>query len=325
MITYYALRHNYLEKCPPTKNLDPSIVWVDMLAPSKEESDLIEHYFNITLPSMQEMQEIEASSRLYSDNQGLFMTATLLAHADSELPSSTVVTFILKKNRLITLRHDTPRSFNIFVSRCGRSSGGILHHGGDIFVGLMDAVIDRLSDVLEYSNKSIEVLSLKTFQTQETKALKTNDLQKSLCTIGRLGDLNGRVRETLLSLNRLYRFFSMSLSRESKENDMLLDKVYTLSKDVTSLSDHASFLSNKINFLLDATLGLINIEQNAIIKIFSVAAVVFLPPTLIASIYGMNFAVMPELSSPLGYPLAIVGMIISALLPYLYFKRKKWL
>jgi magnesium transporter len=154
-------------------------------------------------------------------------------------------------------------------------------------------------------------------------AQTSRDFQKILSRLGRAGDLASKVRESLVSLGRLLAFAIQGTQARGRKTGSA--RLKTIGRDVASLSDYAAFLNNKVGFLLDATLGMINIEQNAIIKIFSVAAVVFLPPTLIASIYGMNFAHMPELGWPLGYPLALALMVVSAILPYLYFKRRGWL
>ena len=151
----------------------------------------------------------------------------------------------------------------------------------------------------------------------------SRDFQKLIARIGRAGDLATKARESLVSIGRLLAFAIQASQARGRKGSG--SRLKTVGRDVASLSDHASFLNQKINFMLDATLGMINIEQNAIIKIFSVAAVVFLPPTLIASIYGMNFTDMPELGLPFGYPLALALMVVSAILPYWYFKRRGWL
>src|SRR6185369_16676001 len=154
---------------------------------------------------------------------------------------------------------------------------------------------------------------------------KARDLQEIIERIGKKGDILALARESLVSITRLSSFHQTSDGTDPKSTRELKQELKVLQRDAAALSDHAAFLNSKINFLLDATLGLINLEQNQIIKIFSVAAVVFLPPTLVASVYGMNFDLMPELHLPFGYPLALVLMVGSAILPYLFFKRKGWL
>ena len=170
----------------------------------------------------------------------------------------------------------------------------------------------------------MDAISREIFEHDQGEPSISRDYQEILKRIGRKGDLNSKSRESLVSIGRLLSFVTQKLDSRPVDPQVKA-QLATIAHDAHALTDHASFLSNKINFLLDATLGMINIEQNAIIKIFSVAAVVFLPPTLIASIYGMNFRLMPELGWHLGYPLALVLMVISAILPWWYFKRRGWL
>lgn len=325
MINFYCKDEKIFKIDENLKTISESVVWFDLLSPDESEISNIESYFEIELPSIEEMHEIESSSRFYKKDNAVFMTATIITNSETDTPQSSSITFILKENKLITLRYDTPKSFSMFIEKHTKKSSRYLINGEKALLGLIESFIDRLSDVLEWINRDIESLSLSTFQSDNEKKLRTDGLQKSLFKIGKLGDLNGKVRETLMSLSKLLRFFSISIPRDANKKNKIIDQIYKLTKDVSSLADHGNFLSNKITFLLDATLGLISIEQNSIIKIFSVAAVIFLPPTLIASIYGMNFSNMPELSTKYGYPIAIIAMIFSSIIPYLYFKSKKWL
>jgi magnesium transporter len=270
------------------------------------------------------MQEIEISSRLYVENGAFFMTATLPAHADGDRPVMSPVTFVLSQNRLITVRYHEPRAFQTFPMRAEKADIGCTS-GETILIALLEAIVDRLADVLERAGSEVIEISHDIFHPAEKKASKRDrGFQIILRRIGRKEDLVSNIQDSLLSLQRLSGFFGQAMVPRKNDKD-LRARVKTLSRDVSSLSDHASFLSQKITFLLDATLGMINIEQNAIIKIVSVAAVVFLPPTLVASVYGMNFDVMPELKWLLGYPFALFLMVISAVLPFWYFKRRGWL
>ena len=192
--------------------------------------------------------------------------------------------------------------------------------------GLIEALIDRMADALERLGNEIDVISREVFRSKVDKATKkTRNLQSFIEQIGRKGDFLTMVRESLVSISRLVAYHVAVESGDRKLTKETRQRIKLIQRDAASLGEHASFMANKINFLLDATLGLINLEQNQIIKIFSVAAVVFLPPTLVASIYGMNFDFMPELQLTLGYPLAIVLMVLSAILPFVYFKRRGWL
>lgn len=298
------------------------IIWFDMISPDAAEERNLEEILGIDAPTPKEMQELESSSRLYAEGGAIYLTTTLVTQADSENPQTKSVTFIVKDKVLVTLRYSDPKAFTLFLNRASRISGSKIEDGFQVFLGLMEAVIDRLSDSLEMIGKNLDETSHIVFQNNGVDEEKNNDLQNILKNIGRQGDLNGKIRESLLSLSRVFSYLLMVGSEYKAKHKEVLD---TYAKDISSLSEHATYISNKVNLLLDATLGLINIEQNAIIKIFSVAAVVFLPPTLIASIYGMNYKYMPELDWLFGYPFAIGLMIVSAILPFCYFKYRRWL
>ena len=234
------------------------------------------------------------------------MTATLLYQPEQGEPRTTPVTFILAGQRLITLRYAEPRAFSIFVARCNRPETE-LNSGTAVLIGLMETIIDRLADFIERIQAEVEGLSHSIFEIRGGMASRQRRFDVLLKAIGREGEITSKARESAHSLGRLLTFLAHA-ANERKEDKPLQARIRTAARDVASLTDHASFLSGKIIFLLDATLGMINIQQNDIIKIFSVAAVVFLPPTLIASIYGMNFKHMPELDWWYGYPLALLLM-----------------
>ncbi len=301
-------------------------VWIDLFNPSEQEEIIVDMAFSVDLPTHREMQEIEVSRRLYKVNDALFMTATVLTKADTAQPESSAVTFIFADQRLITLRYADPLPFETF--RAERESDFARYDSGQrVLEGLMETIIERLADLLENTGATIDGISHDIFRARSEKKTKAatdakpRDLEEVIRRLGRCSDLISRIRESLASLGRLLSFFT--LSQRNLPPD-LTEQLRTLTHDLQPLSDHASFLSQKVNFLLDATLGLINIEQNAIIKIFTVAAVLFLPPTVVGTIYGMNFEAMPELKWAFGYPFAIALMIFSAILPYHYFKRRGW-
>ena len=323
MLTVYTAGPTCLKKEDPGTGLVDSPVWVDMVHPTSDEEAAVQRALKVELPTREEMQEIEISSRLYRENGSLYMTATLLSNTDTENPEAKPATFILSGDRLLTIRYTEPRPFRAFATRVQRVGGGFVR-GDAVLVGLLDAIVDRTADILERIAADIDMISRDIFEYESKQPTKSRDFQDVLHRIGRKGDLNSKSRESLVSIGRLLAFLNQSLDVQKSGMDAK-SRIDTLIHDVHALTDHATFLSNKINFLLDATLGMINTEQNAIIKIFSVAAVAMMPPTLIASIYGMNFKVMPELSFPFGYPLALLLMIGSALLPWWYFKRRGWL
>ncbi len=299
-------------------------IWVDLVSPTAEEEKLLETRLGLDIPTREEMEEIEVSSRLYYEEGAAFMTAQLPARTDTDDLLMAPVTFVLSGDKLITVRYHEPRAFKTFPQRAAKVSLGCTN-GEAVLVALLEAIVDRLADILERAQRDVDAISHAIFDIEVgTRSDETQNLNQVLHEIGRKGDLSSNIRDSLLSLQRLAGFFGQLTTQRRSDKD-LRGRVKTLSRDVQSLTDHSSFLSQKITFLLDATLGMINIEQNTIIKIFSIAAGVFLPPTLIASIYGMNFVYMPELKWPLGYPLAFVLMVLSALLPYWYFKRRGWL
>jgi magnesium transporter len=296
-------------------------VWIDLVSPTLTEDKMVERRLGIGVPTREEMQEIEVSSRLYVENGARYMTATLMCNSESENPRTTAVTFILASHRLITVRYEEPRPFQIVSNRLGRSCSDKIT-GDVVLVDLLDAVVDRAADILERIGMEVDQVSRDIFEPESERT--SSQYKEILTTIGRKGDLTSKVRESLVSIGRLLLFLSNEAEgmRWVKDTRALL---ISMQRDVQSLSDHATYLANKITFLLDAIVGVVTIEQNNIIKIFSVAAVALLPPTLIASIYGMNFKHIPELDWEWGYPFAILLMVCGAVLPYVYFKWKKWL
>lgn len=297
-------------------------VWIDLINPTAIEEKQVEDCLQLDIPTREEMRAIELSSRLYKNDDALFMTATMLAQSNSIEPQLEPVTFVLTKQKLITVRYVEPTAFKLFISSLPQYPKGI-HHPTALLIALLDATIDRTADILQVVSQQLEAYSKTIFQPTHTAEDSKFDYQYLMQKIGLNAALNSKVGESLITFNRLITF----LSHEgiSSDNSDHLSLLVTQNKDINALSDHAHFLSNKTTFLLDATLGMINIEQNAIIKIFSVAAVIFLPPTLIASIYGMNFKFIPELSWKYGYGIAIISMLLAAWLPYKYFKHRKWL
>ncbi len=308
-------------------------VWLDLVEPSAEEERSVEAALGIDIPTREELAEIEASSRLYQEDGAAFMTANLIRRGENDRPESSPVTFIIKGNMLVTVRYHHPQAFPAYVRRAMKPQATSMT-GWGVLISLLEAVVDRAADHLERVGQIVDETSQKTFgnartiQGHRTRSRKRGpNLQELLENIGEEGDFTSKMRESLVSIGRMCAFMQaiidqIKLTRDMKENRA---RIKILQRDILSLTDHASFLSGKISFLLDAVLGRISIEQNGIIKIFSVAAVVFLPPTLVASIYGMNFKFMPELEWVQGYPMAIGLMVLSAILPFLYFKRKGWL
>src|ERR1700752_1880739 len=303
--------------------LPDNAVWVDLVKPTAAEDRAVEKLAGIAVPTREDMQEIEISSRLYIENSARYMTATLMCHSDTDMPKTTAVTFILGDHRLVTVRYDQPKPFALVEAKLARSCTPAIT-GEMVLVELLDAVIDRCADILERAGAEVDQVSHDIFEPESERHGQAKQYSQILIAIGRKGDLTSKVRESLVSIGRVVTFLSAVMEGVKWSKDMR-EQLKTMQRDVSSLTDHASYLSNKITFVLDAMLGVVNLEQNNIIKLFSVMAVVLMPPTLIASIYGMNFKAMPELDWPFGYPLAVIILLLAAVGPYLFFRWKKWL
>jgi magnesium transporter len=267
------------------------------------------------------MLDIVDSRRLYVEHHARYMTATLMCNSDTATPKTTAVTFILSGHRLVTVRYDDPRPFMIVGNKLARSCPANIS-GETVLLDLFDAVIDRAADILERIGMEVDRVSHDIFEPDGSGgSLSYREILKA---IGSKGDLTSKVRESLVSIGRLLLFLANEAEGMRWHKDVRL-QLQTMQRDVLSLSDHSTYLNSKIQFLLDAMLGVVTIEQNNIIKIFSIASVALMPPTLIASIYGMNFRHMPELEWIHGYPFAVVLMIATAILPFVIFKWMKWL
>jgi magnesium transporter len=325
MLSVHVPRGKSLQRLPLEggASIPDDAVWIDLFSPTGDEDKQVERHIGVAVPTREEMQEIEVSSRLYVEDGARYMTATLMCHADTPTPIITPVTFILSGHRLITVRYDEPRPFLLVSNKLARLCPNNIT-GEMVLMDLLDAVIDRAADILEKASSEIDQVSHEIFEPNSDRTQPSRSYNAIMRTIGRKGDLTSKVRESLVSIGRLLLFLANEAEgmRWAKDTRVGLQ---SMQRDVQSLSDHATYLSNKITFLLDAMLGVVSIEQNNIIKIFSVAAVVLMPPTLVASIYGMNFKHMPELDWYLGYPLALALMLVAAVLPYFFFKWRKWL
>ena len=326
MLYAYVPQGHSLERreIKPGSKVPEDAVWLDLVNPAPGEDKLIEELLGIAVPTREEMQEIEVSSRLYTEHHARFMTATLMCNSDTAAPQTTAVTFILARHRLVTVRYEEPRPFQIVNNKLTRTCP-VNATGETVLMELLDAVIDREADLLERIGLEVDKVSREIFDPRGAGGQqRTRSYNETLKTIGGTGDLTSKVRESLVSIGRLLLFLANEAEGMRWLKDVRLQLV-SMQRDVQSLSDHATYLSNKITFLLDALLGVVTLEQNNVIKIFSIAAVVLLPPTLVATVYGMNFRNMPELDWQYGYPMALGLMLAAAVLPYFYFKWRKWL
>lgn len=303
-----------------------NVHWIDLFQPTLEEDRYLETILGIEVPTREDMRDIEPSSRLYIEHGNCVMTTSLLVGADTPKPAISPVTFILAPQKMCTIRYSEPSSFNRFAGRLVRQPNN-LASSEDLFLSFLDIITDRLAEVLENYGHSLDVLSNDVFSNRPEESSETapepkeQDLQQVLKVLGTIGNTVSMARESLVSVARLLSFVGPATEHWLKPESQ--SRLKTLIRDVRFLSEHADSLNIKINFLLDATLGLIDIQQAHTVKILSIASVVFLPPTLIASIFGMNFKHIPGLDSPSGFILAMIAILLAGVLPYLFFYRKK--
>src|SRR3954453_6051137 len=307
------------------EKIPDSATWVDLEEPTDEEEALVERCIHMDVPTESEMSEIEPSSRLYERNGALYMTVSVLYGVQDGDPRTAPISFVLTDNRLVTVRYATPKPVRAF-SEHARRDPQLVRDAPTALVRMLDAIIDRLADELENVSGEIEQISSHIFHRgMDERRIPAARLTALLTRIGRAQSLLAKIRYSAVSTIRMLSFLSGTQRVHEDKGADLRHHLTSLTADATSLSEHASFLSDNLQFLLDASLGLISIEQNAAMKLFSWAALVFLPPTLIAGIFGMNFRHMPELDWVWGYPAALVLIVASAVLPIWYLKRRGWI
>ena len=308
-----------------TASIPDAATWVDLEEPTSEEEALVERCIHMDVPTESEMAEIEPSSRLYEQGGALYMTSSVLYGVEEGQPATAPLSFVLTKDRLVTIRYVTPKPVRAF-SEHARRDPEMVRDAPTALVRMIDALIDRLADELEDVSREMEKISRHIFHKDvDDRRIPAARLTALLTRIGRTQTLLSRIRLSSLSTLRMLSFLSgTNRFHEDAEAD-IRHHIASMATDATALSDHATFLSDNVTFLLDASLGLISIEQNAGMKLFSWVALVFLPPTLIAGIYGMNFHYLPELNWHYGYAWALALMAASAVLPILYLKRRGWI
>jgi magnesium transporter len=299
--------------------------WIDLEEPTREEERLVESCLGLDVPTSEELAEIEPSSRLYERNGALYMTLSVLYGVEEGSPASSPIGFVLAQRRLVTVRYVTPKPVRVFSDHAAREPE-TTSDPLTVLLGLLDAIVDRLADELEKVGAAIEKMSGHVFENKTgMRRIPANRLTALLTRIGRTHMLLAKIRETETSTSRLLSFLAGSGRVHSRRNAAARDRIASLSADTASLSDHSAFLAGHLQFLLDAAVGLIGIEQNAAMKLFSWAALVFLPPALLAGIFGMNFRNMSILDLPHGFPLSLGLMIASSVLPLLYLRRRGWI
>jgi magnesium transporter len=317
MLNAFSLHDGRLEqtRVEQIEQLGPDTLWIDLHNPTDEEREWVERVYGQTLPTPDEMEEIEASARFYEDQEGMHINSYFL-HDFDDRPRNITVAFTLKQGRIFTFHEEDLLTFRIYRMRARRQPY-LARDAMSILLGLFDVKVERLADVLEQLYAKLEELSDAVFGSDDQE----QDMKQVLSELARSEDMNGKARLSLMDKQRLLSF----LLRRGTLTAEQVQQSHEILNDIKSLIAHSTFLFEKVDFLMEVAMGIINIDQNKIIKIFSIAAVILLPPTLIASIYGMNFQFMPELNWQWGYPLALGLMVLSAIAPYWYFKRKGWL
>jgi len=291
----------------------PTAVWIDAHDPSDDERKHLQAFLRIDLPESDDVEEIESSARYFADPIGIHVRSLFLAQSEGRHHTETVA-FILQKERLVAFHEGALADFRLLRMRARR--GQIeTHTPQELLVTIFEQKLENLADNLEDIHRKLEDVSYVVLEEIDS------DLEYAIDQLAKLEDSNGKIRLCLMDTQRSIAF----LQRHLRHHPELQETAREIMRDVDTLMTHTTFLFDKINFLMDSTQGFINIAQNKIIKIFSIAAVVFLPPTLVASIYGMNFDVMPELDWRWGYPGALALMVLAGVAPYWIFKRRGWL
>ena len=295
-------------------------LWIDLLNPDDAQREAAQRVCHRRIPTRDELSEIESSSRHFVEDGALYLSAALLKVSDGE-PRLTPVGFILDERRLVTVRFDTLRAFDTAAERMRQHPPA---SPLEAFVVLIEEVVDRKADVLEAAGAELERISQAIFhRPAPTRRNRASDqMRRTLNEVGRVGDQLSKMRSSLLTTNRILAY--VADDRPHRQDRDLRRRLATARDDVSSLTGYSETLASKVAFLLDAVLGFINIDQNDVIKVLTVVSVVGVPPTLVASVYGMNFQHMPELAWRMGYPYALALIVLSAVLPLLGFKLRGW-
>ena len=300
-------------------------IWIDLRDPTPAERAEAEAATKLRLPERADIEEIESSSRVYLEDGALYLSTPMLTGDDCLTNPLTAVGFVLTKSRLVTLRFSSIAAFDEVVAHSeGKTEPA---NASDLFLRLLEAVVDHSADALEHAGSELEAISRRAFRADVEQTKKhthmSDQLRGALRSLGRLSDGISHLRDSLLGRGRIAAFVHET-GRET-HLDGATPRLNAIRGDITSLNDYQAHLAGKVQFLLDATLGFINIQQNDIVKTLTVVSVVGVPPVLIAGIYGMNFKVMPELGWHYGYAYALALIVVSALVPLVWLKRRGWM
>lgn len=321
----FVEENRHVLRCEPEQGspIPTNTIWIDLLNPTRTEEQLVEEFLCMEVPTHEEMREIEVSSRLRQEHGAFYMTATMVTKVDSGAPETHAVTFMLTDHVFVSIRYVDATSFRRFLNNAPKLLAGD-HDGASLFLGLIESVVDRMADILERLDHDIDRITKDIFRNPEAPETGQRDTnyQHVLDRIGRCGDLSSKIHESMVTYGRVMAFASHHKKMRQPEH---IETLEVLRKDITGLIDHCTYLTGRVQFLLDATLGMISIQQNGVFRVLSIASLVLMPPTLVAGIYGMNFKLIPELDWNWGYPTSLVLMLFTAILPYAYLKKRKYL
>lgn len=315
MIGAFALDDARLVRIDENSDALNDAIWIDLLEPTAEEREMLQQGLGQSLASYLELEDIEASARFFEDEDGLHLHSFFYCEDEDDYADIATVAFTLRDGRLFSLRDRELPAFRLYRMR-SRTQRLLECNAYELLLDLFETKIEQLADVIETVYADLEKLSRIILEGKQGEAF-----DQALATLTEQEDVSSKVRLCLMDTQRALSF----LVRKTRLPASQLEQAREVLRDIESLQPHNESLFQKVNFLMQAAMGFMNIEQNRIMKIFSVASLIFLPPTLVSSTYGMNFANMPELTWKFGYPLALVLMALAALFPFLYFKRKGWL
>jgi magnesium transporter len=306
------------------EDLPPDAIWIDLLNPTAEESALVESQKKVRIPSVEALREIESSSRLALHHDVVYLSIPAVAQGETPDAHLSPTGFILAENFLITVRFSPLSTFDAVIEKVRQDKA--LQNATAIFVALLEATVDRGADVLEHLGAQIDKVSKSVFRGDPSRprniVRSNNTLRHALTAVGTTGDRLALARDALLGVGRIAPFV-LSL-QEKWITPAIQAKLEAVNKDILSLNEYEDKLSNKVQFLLDAILGFISIQQNDIFKVLTIVTVVGIPPMLVAGIYGMNFKYMPELNWIGGYPFGLAMIVLSALIPLAWFRWRGW-
>lgn len=324
LVGYILNKKGEIEKMAfgPRKKSPNKAVWIDVFQPTPEEVIWLKRHYDINIPSSEEVDKIEVMTPFYKEKNAYFMTSTLI----DQINNSLAITFILTPECLLTVRYDESYSLQSFASYVLQNPSACLSPSA-VLTSLIEIFINKVGDILDATGNEVDNLIQNVLEKpdEEVGVHKQQNYNNVIRSIGYTGNTISKNRESLASINRTLMYFSQIEDSQYVNKRDHRSRLKHLGREITSMTEYASFLSQRNYFLLDGTLGMISVEQNVIIKILTIASVVFMPPTLVAGIYGMNFNYMPELQSQWGYPIALAAIICSAVLPYLFFKKRGWI